>query len=156
MVRTSSSNNGPAKKGSETKWPAWHADLAHFRPPSTRTATWQLANTLIPYCTLWALMVASVRLGYHYAITLLHAFVSAPFLVRLFVLFHNCVHGSLFPKKGLNTFFGHALGLLVFTPFDDWRFSHLRHHASYADIDARGSGDQQSSSPANHAGRQNG
>ena len=141
MVRTSSSNNGPAKKGSETKWPAWHADLARFREPSTRTAIWQLANTLIPYCGLWALMVASVRLGYHYAITLLLAFVSAPFLVRLFVLFHDCVHGSLFPMKCLNTFFGHALGLLVFTPFDDWRFSHLRHHASYADLDARGFGD---------------
>jgi omega-6 fatty acid desaturase (delta-12 desaturase) len=85
-------------------------------------------------------MVASVRLGYHYAMTLSLASISALFLVRLFVLFHDCVHGSLFQREWLNTFFGHALGLLVFTPFDDWRFSHLRHHASYADLDARGFG----------------
>ncbi len=136
-----SSGNGSTAKGSGTQWPAWRADLANYRTPSARTAGWQLANTFLPYCGLWALMVASIRFGYPYGITLLLAFVSALFLVRLFVLFHDCVHGSLFPKKGLNTFFGHALGLLVFTPFDDWRFSHLRHHASYADLDARGFGD---------------
>lgn len=141
MVTETASNNKSKKKRARTKWPAWHAELAHYRTPSTRKASWQLANTLIPYCGLWVLMVASVRLGYPYVVTLLLACVSALFLVRLFVLFHDCVHGSLFPQKGLNTFFGHALGLLVFTPFEDWRFSHLRHHTSYADLDARGFGD---------------
>jgi omega-6 fatty acid desaturase (delta-12 desaturase) len=86
-------------------------------------------------------MIWSVREGYSYWFTLLLAFIASLFLVRLFILFHDCVHGSLFPKQGVNTFFGHALGLLVFTPFDDWRLSHLRHHASYADLDARGFGD---------------
>jgi omega-6 fatty acid desaturase (delta-12 desaturase) len=86
-------------------------------------------------------MIRSIRHGLPYGLTLTLAVVAALFLVRLFILFHDCVHGSLFPKKGANTFFGHALGVLVFTPFDDWRFSHLRHHASYADLDARGFGD---------------
>lgn len=100
-----------------------------------------MINTFLPYCGVWVLMVLSIRHGYPYAVTLALAVVGALFLVRLFILFHDCVHGSLFTKKGLNTFFGHLLGLLVFTPFDDWRFSHLRHHASYADLDARGFGD---------------
>lgn len=136
-----SSSNIPTAKGSRTNWPPWYARLADYRTPSAWTACRQLMSTFLPYCALWALMVASIRLGYPYAVTLVLAFISALFLVRLFVLFHDCVHGSLFPKAGLNTFFGHALGLLVFTPFDDWRFSHLRHHASYANLDARGFGD---------------
>lgn len=86
-------------------------------------------------------MVLSIRQGYPYSVTLGLAFVAALFLVRIFIIFHDCVHGALFAKQGLNTFFGHTLGLLVFTPFEDWRFSHLRHHASYADLDARGFGD---------------
>lgn len=133
--------NTPKGKDSSFKWPAWHADLFDFRTPKTGAASWQLLNTFLPYCGLWVLMVQSIRHGYPYAVTLALAAVAALFLVRLFILFHDCVHGSLFAKQGLNTFFGLTLGLLVFTPFEDWRFSHLRHHASYADLDARGFGD---------------
>jgi omega-6 fatty acid desaturase (delta-12 desaturase) len=115
--------------------------LTRYRTSSASTAIGQLANTLLPYCGLWTLMVLSIRRGYPYALTLTLTVVAALFFVRLFVLFHDCVHGSLFPRQGLNTFFGHALGLLTFTPFDDWRFSHLRHHATYANLDARGFGD---------------
>lgn len=123
------------------KWPAWFATLRKFRNPSTLRASLQLINTLIPYGCLWLIMIRSIREGYPYWSTLLLAFAASLFLVRLFIIFHDCVHGSLFPKQGVNTFFGHALGLFVFTPFDDWRLSHLRHHASYADLDARGFGD---------------
>lgn len=137
---TTSGNVADANR-SMHKWPPWHSRLADYRSPSGWAASWQLMNTFIPYCGLWALMILSIHLGYPYPFTLLLAAIAALFLVRLFVLFHDCVHGSLFPKKGANTFLGHALGLLVFTPFDDWRFSHLRHHASYADLDARGFGD---------------
>jgi acyl-lipid omega-6 desaturase (Delta-12 desaturase) len=121
--------------------PAWYATLRNYRNPSAWKAGWQLANTLLPYSCLWVMMVWSIRKGYPYGLTLALALVASLFLVRLFVLFHDCVHGSLFPRLGANTFFGHLLGVLVFTPFDDWRFSHLRHHASYADLDARGFGD---------------
>lgn len=128
-------------KKSDRKWPSWYATLRNFRNPSASKASWQLANTLLPYCFLWLLMVWSINKGAPYWKTLVLAFVASLFLVRLFILFHDCVHGSLFPKQGINTFFGHVLGVFVFTPFDDWRFSHLRHHASYADLDARGFGD---------------
>jgi fatty acid desaturase len=62
-------------------------------------------------------------------------------MVRLFILFHDCVHGSFFRRQNVNTFFGYFLGVLVFTPFEDWRFAHLRHHVTYANLDARGFGD---------------
>ncbi len=122
-------------------WPPWHATLRNFHTPSAIKASWQLANTLLPYALLWLIMAWSIREGYPYWLTVGLSFVASLFLVRIFILFHDCVHGSLFPVQGVNTFFGHALGLLVFTPFDDWRFNHLRHHASYADLDARGFGD---------------
>lgn len=135
------SSSGTAEEQTSVSLPAWHATLSDFRTPSTWRASWQIINTLVPYCGLWVLMVLAIGHGYPYAVTLALAAVAALFLVRLFILFHDCVHGSLFPVKGLNTFFGHVLGLLVFTPFDDWRFSHLRHHTTYANLDARGFGD---------------
>jgi omega-6 fatty acid desaturase (delta-12 desaturase) len=69
------------------------------------------------------------------------ALAAAAFLVRIFILFHDCVHGSFFRPNRINTFFGYFLGVLVFTAFEDWRFSHLRHHVTYANLDARGFGD---------------
>ncbi len=138
---TATSSKMPQEEKSGRKWPSWHPLLLRYRKSSTLMAYRQVINTLLPYCGLWFLMVLSIQHGYPYSITLMSAIVAALFLVRLFILFHDCVHGSLFPQKRLNTFFGHALGLLVFTPFEDWRFSHLRHHTTYANLDARGFGD---------------
>jgi len=121
--------------------PAWHTTMAAYREPSSVKACWQLINTLVPYGCLWLLMIWTIRNGRSYALTLALAVVASAFLVRIFILFHDCVHGSLFRSKGLNSFFGYLLGVLVFTPLEDWRFSHLKHHASYANLDARGFGD---------------
>jgi omega-6 fatty acid desaturase (delta-12 desaturase) len=98
-------------------------------------------NTIVPYFGLWYLMVRSVQLGYSYVWTLLLALVAAAFLVRLFILFHDCTHGSFFASKRANAVCGNILGVFVFTSFEDWRFSHLRHHATNANLDARGFGD---------------
>jgi acyl-lipid omega-6 desaturase (Delta-12 desaturase) len=122
-------------------WPDWYPALATFRYSDSRKASWQLINTFIPYGCLWYLMIRSIQLGYTYALTLILALPAAAFLVRLFILFHDCVHGSFFASKRADTFFGYLLGVLVFTSFEDWRFAHLRHHASYANLDARGFGD---------------
>lgn len=122
-------------------WPAWHAALTAYKISDNRKAFWQLANTLIPYGCLWYLMIRSMQSGYPYALTLLLALPAAAFLVRIFILFHDCVHGSFFPSRRANTFFGYLFGVLVFTSFEDWRFSHLRHHVTYANLDTRGFGD---------------
>jgi acyl-lipid omega-6 desaturase (Delta-12 desaturase) len=133
--------NPQQEKKSGHEWPSWYASLRYFRSPSAIKAGWQLTNTLLPYGCLWLIMIWLIREGYPYWLTLIFSFIASLFLVRIFILFHDCVHCSLFPIQRVNSFFGHALGLLVFTPFEDWRFSHLRHHASYANLDARGFGD---------------
>ena len=140
MAATETASSSPEGKAGR-EWPAWHAALSDYRDSSNLKASGQLANTLLPYIGCWSLMVLSVRLACPYVLTLALAVVAAAFLVRVFILFHDCVHGSLFAGKGANAFFGYVLGVLVFTPFEDWRFSHLRHHASYANLDARGFGD---------------
>jgi len=122
-------------------WPDWHQSLNNFGNPDGRIAAWQLLNTLVPYFGLWYLMVRSVQLGYSYILTLMLALFAAAFLVRLFILFHDCTHNSFFPSPGANVFFGYLLGVLVFTSFEDWRFTHLRHHRAYANLDSRGFGD---------------
>jgi len=130
-----------ADREERQKWPDWYAELRRYRNRSTGKAAWQLINTLVPYAALWALMIWTMHKGYSYWITLGLSLVASLLLVRVFILFHDCVHGSLFPQKRANTIFGYVLGLLVFTPFEDWRYSHLRHHATYADLDTRGFGD---------------
>jgi omega-6 fatty acid desaturase (delta-12 desaturase) len=86
-------------------------------------------------------MIRSIQFGYPFTLTLILILPAAAFLVRIFILFHDCVHGSFFRSMSANTFLGYLLGVLVFTSFEDWRFSHLRHHATYANLDARGFGD---------------
>jgi omega-6 fatty acid desaturase (delta-12 desaturase) len=86
-------------------------------------------------------MVLSVQHGYPYTLTLALALVAAAFLIRIFIIFHDCAHGSFLPVKQLNTFVGYLCGVLTFTSLEDWRLSHLRHHVSYANLDARGFGD---------------
>ncbi len=122
-------------------WPDWYPALAVFRNSDNRKAAWQLINTIFPYCCIWYLMIRLLQLGYPYMLTLILTLPAAAFMLRLFILFHDCVHGSFFRRQGLNKFFGYFLGMLVFTPFEDWRFAHLRHHVSYANLDARGFGD---------------
>lgn len=119
----------------------WHTALSIYRESNPWVAGRQLINTLVPYGLLWAVMIWMVQRGYPYILTLGVAVIAGAFLVRLFILFHDCVHGSLFRSHRVNTLLGTALGVLVFTPFEDWRFGHLRHHASYANLDARGFGD---------------
>ncbi len=122
-------------------WPDWYPVLATLRNSDSRKGIWQLINSLVPYCCLWYLMIRWIQLGYSHTLALILALPAAAFLVRLFILFHDCVHGSFFMSKSANTFFGYFLGVLVFTSFEDWRFTYLRHHVTHANLDARGYGD---------------
>ena len=124
-----------------SSWSDPRPALKPYRTPSHGKAIWQLANTLVPYGGLWYLMILSIQHGLPYWVTLALSVVAGAFLVRLFILFHDCVHESFLPSKRANTWIGRFLGVLVFTSFDDWRLSHLRHHASYANLDTRGFGD---------------
>jgi omega-6 fatty acid desaturase (delta-12 desaturase) len=130
-----------AENGPRRTWPDWYPSLAVYRNSHNLKAVWQLSNTLVPYCALWFFMIRSIQLDYPYFFTLLLAMPAGAFLVRIFILFHDCVHGSFIRSKRANSFWGHLFGILVFTPFEDWRYSHLRHHVTYANLNARGFGD---------------
>ncbi len=123
------------------KWPAWYHTLRIFRASDSLKATWQLINTLIPYFCLWYLALRSIQRGYPYILTLLLTLTASAFLVRMFILFHDCVHYSLFKSKKANKLFGSLLSVFLFISFKDWRFTHLRHHGTYANLDSRGFGD---------------
>lgn len=122
-------------------WPDWYSKLKPYQVPKRRNAIWQLINTLIPYGCLWAIMIQLVQMDYPIIFIWILSVPAALFLVRIFILFHDCVHGSFFKSKRINTCLGYFLGVLAFTSFEDWRFCHLRHHAKYANLDTRGFGD---------------
>jgi len=138
---TAKPGSNPTQPGRGRIWPDWYLGLKAFRYSSGRKAAWQLVNTLVPYGFLWYLMVRSIQLNYSYLLTLTLALPASAFLVRIFILFHDCVHGSFFKWQRANTFFGYILGVSVFTAFEDWRFAHLHHHVTYANLDTRGFGD---------------
>lgn len=114
-------------------------DLNAFRDPRPVRSVWELAITLAPLLLLCALMLAAVHAGHLVALVL-----TAPaglFLLRLFLVQHDCGHGAFFPSRSANDSLGRALGVLTLTPYDCWRRSHALHHASTGNLDARGFGD---------------
>jgi len=115
--------------------------VSKYAQPSYRQAFWQVANTLLPYLGLWVLMIFSVLYDFSYSITLLLAVPAAGFLVRLFILFHDCCHGAFFPSRRANRVLGYITGIMAFTPFEDWQRTHIIHHAGSGNLDSRGVGD---------------
>jgi len=120
---------------------AWYRSTSAYAWPSLGKSIWQMINTLVPYLLLWALMIFTVQWDYPYWLTLLLALAAGGLLIRVFILFHDCCHGSFFASHRANTILGYVTGVLTFTPFEDWRFAHNRHHATAGDLDRRGVGD---------------
>jgi acyl-lipid omega-6 desaturase (Delta-12 desaturase) len=129
-----------SERAEEAK-PALSEITRRFAHADLRKASWQLLDTLIPYGVLWALMLHSVQQGYPYWLTLALAVIAAAILVRIFILFHDCCHGSFFQSRRANTILGYVSGILIFTPFENWRYAHNVHHATAGDLDRRGTGD---------------
>ena len=86
-------------------------------------------------------MVWLVEREYSYFITVAFATVAAALLIRIFIFFHDCTHGSFFASHRANRILGYLTGILTFTPFEEWRHLHLAHHAAAGDLDHRGKGD---------------
>jgi len=119
--------------------PAWKATLAKYQRPSFWRATWQLTNSLGGYVVLWYLMYLS--LGVSWWLTLPLAVLAGGLLLRVFIIFHDCGHGSFFTSRFANDFWGFITGLLTFTPYFQWRGDHAIHHGTAGDLDRRGVGD---------------
>jgi len=115
--------------------------VSSYAQPIPRKAVRQILETFVPYLAVWVLMVALVQGEYPYWSTLILSVVAAAFLVRIFILFHDCCHGSFFASRRANTILGYITGILTFTPFEQWRRSHATHHQTVGDLDRRGVGD---------------
>jgi omega-6 fatty acid desaturase (delta-12 desaturase) len=118
---------------------SWKQVIAKYQQPELVRSIWQIINTLVPYFALWVLMVLSLQVSYW--LTLLLAIPAAGFMIRTFILFHDCGHGSFFKSKRANATLGIITGILTFTPYYSWRHAHAVHHATVADLDRRGVGD---------------
>jgi acyl-lipid omega-6 desaturase (Delta-12 desaturase) len=119
--------------------PSWHSALAAYAKPCPRRGAVEVATSLVPYLALCSLMYVS--LGVSPILTVALAIPAAGFLVRVFVVFHDCAHGSMFPSKRANARVGTIMGLFVLSPFRRWRHDHAVHHATSGDLDRRGVGD---------------
>jgi acyl-lipid omega-6 desaturase (Delta-12 desaturase) len=117
----------------------WRETLAPYARPHLGRSLLDLGTSVVPYLALSYLMYLS--LGVSYLLTLAIAIPASGFLVRTFILFHDCSHGSFLPSKRANMWLGTALGLLVYSPFLRWRHDHAIHHATSGDLDRRGGGD---------------
>ena len=110
-----------------------------YAQPDVRRSVAQLLVTGSALALLWLGMWVS--LGHGYWITLLLAVPAAGFLVRLFIIQHDCGHGSLFRSRLANDLTGRILGVFTLTPYDYWRRTHAAHHATSGNLDRRGVGD---------------
>ncbi|MEO0653011.1 MAG: fatty acid desaturase, partial [Planctomycetota bacterium] len=117
----------------------WRAAVDPFEAPSTPRALRQLVDTLVPVALLWLAMSWVAPQSIWLALPL--AALTGLVLVRAFILFHDCCHGSFFASPRWNTWTGVVISLLVWTPFHHWRWEHARHHASSGNLDQRGLGD---------------
>jgi omega-6 fatty acid desaturase (delta-12 desaturase) len=119
--------------------PEWVTIISKYNKPDNLKSCWQVVNSTGSYIVMWLLMIWSLKASY--LITLLLAVPAAGFLVRTFIIFHDCGHGSFFRSSRLNIITGVITGLLVFTPYHRWHRDHHIHHRTVGNLDRRGTGD---------------
>jgi omega-6 fatty acid desaturase (delta-12 desaturase) len=117
----------------------WLPALNPYRQPSQLRSLVEIAITAVPFASLWVLMWVSLQ--WSYLLSLALAVPAAGFLVRLFMIQHDCGHGSFFRRRWANDWTGRIVSVLTLTPYDQWRHSHNMHHAGSGNLDRRGIGD---------------
>ncbi|TFH64607.1 MAG: fatty acid desaturase, partial [Candidatus Zixiibacteriota bacterium] len=109
--------------------------VAPYQRPSRLRSNWQLVNSILPYFGLLVAMYFSLAISYW--LTLAIAVIAAGFLVRIFILFHDCCHRSLFKSRKANSVWGVITGIISFTPYQLWQRKHNIHHETSGDLDMR-------------------
>lgn len=117
----------------------WVRILAHYRTSSPLRSSFELAITLGPFLLLWVLAWWSLSVSHW--LTFGIALINAAFLLRLFVIQHDCGHGAFFDNRTLSDWLGRVIGVVTLTPYDVWRRSHSIHHSASGDLGRRGIGD---------------
>jgi len=135
---------GTTAAGAQTRKPRsgrafWKEALAPYERADLGRSLLDLATSLLPYLAL--LVAMYLALDVSYLLTLALAVPAAGFLVRTFIVFHDCTHGSFMPNKRANAWVGVVAGLLVYSPFESWKHEHAVHHATSGDLERRGVGD---------------
>lgn len=118
---------------------AWSKILARYRTPNRFRSAMELVVTAGPFFALWALAFAAYQYGIWWGLALIIP--AAGFLVRLFMIQHDCGHNAFFGHRHSDDWTGRAIGVLTLTPYDYWRRTHAVHHASAGNLDQRGMGD---------------
>ncbi|MEH7344953.1 fatty acid desaturase [Bacillus sp. JJ1532] len=113
--------------------------MAPYEKANMKASVWQMINTLIPFFLLWFLAYKSLTVSY--LLTLSIAVVAAGFLVRIFIIFHDCCHYSFFKNRTANKIVGTITGIITIFPFSQWQHDHSFHHATSSNLDKRGVGD---------------
>ena len=130
---------------------AVHEALAAYAKPRLGRGLLDIATSAVPYLALCVAMYFMLRVSPLIVVALVIP--TAGFLVRVFVVFHDCAHGSLLPSRRANTWVGSVLGILVLSPFRRWRHGHAAHHATSGNLDRRGIGDVQTLTVAEYQAR---
>lgn len=129
--------NQPASTSAE--YEGWRSLVAKYQQPDVRISTWQIVNSFGGLFLCWILMYFS--LNYSYWLTLLLSVPAAGFAVRIFIIQHDCGHGSFFKSRKANDATGIVCSLFTLTPYKFWRKTHAIHHAHHAELEERGIGD---------------
>jgi len=117
----------------------WRDIVARYQTPSVRAAVIQICTTVLPFVGLLVLMYFAVSLSYW--LVLLLALPAAGLLLRVFIIMHDCGHGSFLPSRRWNDIVGFITGVLTLTPYVQWRREHAIHHATSGNLEERGWGD---------------
>lgn len=117
----------------------WVKILAQYRDPHHGRSAFELAVSLLPFLAIWAL--AWWLLAYVPVVSVLLALINGGFLVRLFIIQHDCGHGGFFRNRHVSDWTGRILGVLTLTPYNVWRRTHSLHHSAAGNLDKRGIGD---------------
>ena len=117
----------------------WKAELAPYARPDLRRSVLDLLTSVVPYLALMVAMYFALDVSYWLVLAL--AVPAAGFLLRAYIIFHDCTHGSFFPTKRANTVCGIGIGFLVYSSFHAWRHAHAIHHGTAGDLDRRFTGD---------------
>ncbi len=118
---------------------SWRQTIARHERASTARSLFDLATSVVPYLVLTVVMYLSLNVSVW--LTLALSVPTAGFLLRTFIVFHDCAHGSFLKTKRGNVWLGRFTAFLVFQPFANWRHNHAVHHGTAGDLDRRGTGD---------------
>ncbi|HEY6071818.1 MAG TPA: fatty acid desaturase, partial [Anaerolineales bacterium] len=123
----------------QTEYTGWRAIIPRYAQPDLKRSLWQVADSVLPFLALFLLAMWTFRFSFWLSLPL--SILAAGFMVRTFIIFHDCCHGSFFKSLKANNILGVITGILTFTPYYRWKHDHAVHHATAGDLDRRGVGD---------------